>query len=493
MLERELKLYIPAAQQAAVISAIQQLPAKQQLHLAARYFDTSERSLAHQGAALRLRLENEQWVQTLKMRGGDALSHVEYNHLRSEPTLDLNLYKDTPAAALFTQLSAPLEMRYQTDVQRTTALITTPQAEIELALDFGVIKAKELSLPISEIEFELKKGSMAEVFSTALSWLKPFNLLLELRSKAERGDALYEGLLSTPYSLNLQGTQNNVADAYTAGSSAFLHQVIRNAAFVAGIDGTDAAEKTQARYLMLMRVGIRRLRSCRQLFKPWLTTEEQVLAKRLRSYYKAFGTWRDSDMLWLELQPKLEQAGLPTAQALASAKSLRKKTSATPQELAASVNFQSLLVQSLACLVLNKAIFIPEDKVAVASQQIQQRLEKWFTRIQKQSVKFEQLNPSAQHDLRNRIKRLRYNLEVLGYSSKQPLYKTLAKAQDQLGDLCDAYVARSWYKKHAADKKQKQFALQWLEEKITKKHAKSKKALLLLQDQCLPKLFSVTQ
>ena len=242
-----------------------------------------------------------------------------------------------------------------------------------------------------------------------------------------------------------------------------------------------------------MRVGIRRLRSCRQLFKPWLTTEEQVLAKRLRSYYKAFGTWRDSDMLWLELQPKLEQAGLPTAQALASAKSIRKKTSATPQELAASVNFQSLLVQSLACLVLNKAIFIPEDKVAVASQQTQQRLEKWFTRIQKQSVKFEQLNPSAQHDLRNRIKRLRYNLEVLGYSSKQPLYKALAKAQDQLGDLCDAYVARSWYKKHAADKKQKQFALQWLEEKITKKHAKSKKALLLLQDQCLPKLFSVTQ
>lgn len=492
MLERELKLYIPVAQQAAVIAALKQLPSKQ-LHLAARYFDTPQRGLAQQGAALRLRLEEDQWVQTLKMRGGDALSNKEYNHLRPNATLDLSLYNDTPAAALFMQLDAPLAMRYQTDVQRTTALITTRQAEIELALDFGVIKAKAYSLPISEIEFELKKGDMAEVFNTALAWLKPFNLLLELRSKAERGDALYEGRLENPSSLSLQNIPNqSLSESYITSASAFLQQTIRNAAFVGGIDGVRAPEKTQARYLMLMRVAIRRLRSCRQLFKPWLTTEEQQLAKQLRTYYRAFGVWRDSDMLWLELQPKLEQAGLPAAEALAPPKKSKRKTSATPQELAASVDFQHLLMQSLANLVLDKAIIIPTSEAANTAQPVQQRLEKWLTRIQKQSAKFDQLKPSAQHDLRNRIKRLRYNLEVLGYNAELPLYATLAKAQDQLGDLCDAYVARSWYKEHAVNKKQKQFAQQWLEERICKKQRKSKKALLLLQDQCLPTLFSIT-
>lgn len=491
MLERELKLHIPLAQQAGLISAVQQLPSKQQLHLAAQYFDTPERNLTQQGAALRLRLEDGLWVQTLKMRGGDALSHVEYNHRRPDATLDLNLYKNTPAATLFTHLSAPLEMRYQTEVQRTTALITTAKAKIELALDLGFIKALDQSLAISEIEFELKQGEMADVFSTALEWLKQFHLLLELRSKAERGDALYEGTLCDPYSLILPSNQNSVTDTYTIAASAFLHQVIRNAAFLAGINGDDASEKKQARYLMLLRVGIRRLRSCRQLFKPWLTTEEQQLAKRLSAYYRTFGAWRDSDMLWLELQPKLERAGLPTVQKLSLPQSSITKNSAAPQELVATVDFQSLLVQSLANLVLGKAIAIAESNIITT--QLQRRLEKWLKGIQKQSAKFDQLKPSAQHNLRNRIKRLRYNLEVLGYNSEQPLYVTLSKAQDQLGDLCDAYVARTWYKEHAMNKNQKQFALQWLEEKITKKHAKSKKTLLLLQDQRLPKLFSITQ
>lgn len=494
MLERELKLYIPKAQQTGVMAAIQQLPATQKIHLAARYFDTAQRSLAHQGAALRLRLENGQWVQTLKMRGGDAFSNVEYNHLRNEATLDLSVYKDTAAATLFSQLSAPLQMRYQTDVNRTIALISTAQADIEVALDIGVIKAKEHSLSISEVEFELKKGDMAEVFITALAWLQQFNLLLELRSKAERGDALYEGNLKEPSSLSLLCTNNtSLTEAYTTSASAFLEQVIRNAAFVAGIDGFNTSEETRARYLMLMRVGIRRLRSCRQLFKPWLTTEEQLLAKRLRSYYRAFGAWRDNDMLWLELQPKLEQAGLPAAQQLSSPKSAKKKPSATPEEIAASVDFQSLLLQSLANLVINQAIAIPENHEPIAQQQVQQRIEKWLQRIQKQSLRFDQLKPAAQHELRNRIKRLRYNLEALGVDCQHPLYIALTKSQNQLGDLCDAYVACSWYKEHAVSKKQKQFVLQWLEEKILKKQAKSKKALSLLQNQNLPLLFSISQ
>lgn len=490
MLERELKLYLPPAQQAAVIAAVQQLPAQQHLHLAAHYFDTPQRSLAQQGAALRLRLENEQWVQTLKMRGSDALSNMEYNHLRPDASLDLSLYEHTAAATLFSQLNSPLQMRYQTDVQRTTALITSPTAEIELALDIGVIQALDQSIAISEIEFELKKGEMAEVFSTALDWLQQFHLLFELRSKAERGDTLYEGRLDQASALSLQSPHHpDIKETYTTSASTFLHQVIRNATLLAGIDRPQASEKAQARYLMLLRVGLRRLRSCRQLFKPWLTASEQQLAQQLNAYHKQFGTRRDSDMIWLELQPKLERAGLPEPQALPLPQQVESEAGTPPQALAASLGFQRLLVQSLANLILDKAIEIPNSEQQIAQQQLQSRLEKWLQRIQRQSEKFDTLSASAQHDLRNRIKRLRYTLEIFGYNKDYPLYAALAKAQDQLGDLCDAYVACAWYEEHAVNATQKQFALNWLADTTTKKQEKSKRALQRLQGQHVAPLF----
>lgn len=503
MQERELKLYIPSSQQAAVIEALQLIQNRPSMRLAAQYFDTAKRDLARQGAALRLRLEDNQWVQTLKMRGDDELSHLEYNHPRPNAILDLSLYDDTPAAVLFKDIANDLGIRYQTEVQRTTAVLQQGDAdkstEIELALDLGVIKAKDSELPISEIEFELKKGQLEEVFNLALRWLQRFELIIELRTKSERGDALYEyavahtvsckgaaaalAIAQQPYRIppNTAPFTPELKEAYLKGSSAFLSQVIRNAAFIAGIDEIKAPENLQASYLMLMRVGMRRLRSCRQLFKPWLTASELHLAKSLQKYYKHFGLWRDKDMLWLELQPKLIAAGLPAAKKL----NVPKKEQASPKTCAGSAEYQSLLLCSLANLVLKNALAENTTDTVSAQKQLETRLEKWLDRIKKRGSIFKELTPSAQHSLRNQIKRLRYNLEILGYATDDPLYLILSKAQHQLGHLCDAYVAHDWYERHATNQAQKQFAYTWLEEKIQKSKVKSAKTLILLQQQNL--------
>lgn len=503
MQERELKLHIPSAQQAAVLEAIQLIQNRPPIRLAAQYFDTKKRDLARQGAALRLRLEGDQWIQTLKMRGDDELSHLEYNHPRSEAILDLTLYDNTPAEILFDGIANALEIRYQTDVERITAILKQgdlkDETEIELALDLGVIKAKENELPVSEIEFELKKGDIKEVFNLGLRWLQRFELIIELRTKSERGDALCEyaaknietckgaaaalAIAQQPYRIppNINTYKAQLKEVYIKGASAFLSQIIRNAAFIAGIDNIDAPEDLQAQYLMLMRVGMRRLRSCRQLFKPWLTATEVNLAKELQNHYKHFGLWRDKDMLWLELQPKLIAAGLPAAKKLNPPK--RKKTS--PQTSASSIDYQSLLLRSLANLVLQSALTANTADTAVVQNQLEDRLEKWLNRIKRQGANFKELKPSAQHNLRNQIKRLRYNLEVLGYTAEDPLYLALSKAQNQLGHLCDAYVAHDWYQKHAVNQVQKQFAYTWLEEKIQKSKIKSGKTLALLQEQHL--------
>lgn len=485
MLERELKLYIPHPQQQAVKQAVQQYE-HQLIQLAARYFDTPQRELALQGAALRLRLEGNQWVQTLKIRGEDALSNTEYNHTRSEPTLDLDLYKHTAAAILFEALRAPLAMRYETEVQRTTALIDHEGTRIELALDLGLIHAKQNQLIISELEFELKTGEMSAVFDCAQQWLKEHGLLLELRTKSERGDALYESTSPTEAATRINNTIHapNISTLYTQQASLYLNHVIRYAGLVAGIDEHQPSIKDQARDLMLMRVNLRGLRSWRQLFKPWLSQSEARYAKALHQYHKAFGQWRDHDMLSLELIPKLKAAGLPLPKSYkAKSKSLGKNNQHehSAKLMASSAVFQTLLLQSLAQLVLKQGLKPSVANTDLISVLLQRRMENWLLRIQKQSLRFTQLSPKSQHNLRNKIKRLRYNLHTLGRTDTDSLYKALVKAQNRLGSLCDLYVTYEWYESQATSKSKKRFARAWFEQKTNHHQTKSEEALKRLQ------------
>ncbi len=498
MLERELKLYVPTAHQATVAQVMALIQNQPAISLAAHYFDTPQRDLARQQAALRLRLEGQQWVQTLKLRADDELSVLEFNHLRPEPSLDLSLYQGTAAQSLIQSLQSPLVTRYQTEVLRTTAIVQHNTAEIEIAWDVGHIKAQQHSLPISEVEFELKSGPMTAVFDIGQQWLQQLPLLIELRSKSERGDALYElasqhphslhgtdaalALAAQPYRLGVAPLSAHIdlAPLYHQASQRFLTQIIRNAAFLAGIDSIQAPNDLQASYLTLMRVGLRRLRSCRQLFKPWLSPLEKEHAEHLLEQYRKFGRWRDKDMLWLELQPKLIAAGLPSAKKLAPPKRIGRH----PRSLAASQSYQLLLLDNLKNLVLERGL-IDSAQDPEQAQRLVYRLQRNWLRIIALSKHFDSLEPEKRHYLRNQIKRLRYNLEALGYDENEPLYMHLAKAQDHLGHLCDAYVAQSWYQTQAATSTQKQFALDWLNKKIDKYDLKSKKTLGLLQAQRL--------
>ena len=498
MLERELKLYVPTAHHAAVNQLMALIKNQPPQRLAAHYFDTAERDLARQQVALRLRLEGDQWVQTLKLRAQDELSVIELNHPRPEPILDLNLYQGTVAETVFATLNTPLETRYQTEVLRTTAVVNHQGSDIEIAWDIGHIQAKNHTLPISEVEFELKSGNMEAIFQLGAQWLAELPLIIELRSKSERGDALYENtsadspplngaaaalaIAGQPYRLGQAPAVSTIAlgPLYHQSSQRFLTQIIRNAAFLAGVDEIQASESLQADYLTLMRVGMRRLRSCRQLFKPWLRKSEKKHAKLLLKHYRKFGHWRDKDMLWFELQPKIIAAGLPAAQKLAPPKRAKR----SPRVLAARPAFQLLLLDNLKCLVLGQGLKKNATQLE-NNARLRQRLEQSWASIQALCTQFETLDPVDRHNLRNQIKRLRYNLEALGYDETTKLYVFLAKAQDHLGGLCDAYVAQDWYTDQAATTKQKQFALDWLQQKINKHEIKCKKTLDSLRAQRL--------
>lgn len=101
--------------------------------------------------ALRLRKEDDQWVQTFKAAGQSHLHRVEEEtHLGvcdQEPDLNLELYQDNKVvtdlinAALGTQ-AEKLSLQFETDVQRTYHVFEADNTAIEVCLDDGVVKQR---------------------------------------------------------------------------------------------------------------------------------------------------------------------------------------------------------------------------------------------------------------------------------------------------------------------------------------------------------------
>ena len=77
-------------------------------------------------------------------------------------------------------------------IELTNNFITSKQLKkgSRIIILVGVLRAGSLELPISEIEFELKRGQLAAVFALGKKWQQAHGLILDARSKSERGDRL---------------------------------------------------------------------------------------------------------------------------------------------------------------------------------------------------------------------------------------------------------------------------------------------------------------
>ena len=168
MLEVELKFQIPETRRNALLKALD--PKKSELiQLQAKYYDTDDKRLSLNGAALRQRLEGTRWVQTLKAATKSHLQRIEENHdlgeLTEAPKLDLSIYTDQSEAhhilknALDDQFDQ-LKLQFETDIQRTFRIIHFEDAEIEVCLDIGEVRTGSAQQEIHEVEFELKRGSI---------------------------------------------------------------------------------------------------------------------------------------------------------------------------------------------------------------------------------------------------------------------------------------------------------------------------------------------
>jgi triphosphatase len=476
MNEVELKFQVPAARRAQLLRAVATRSGTR-VALRANYFDTAARDLTQAGLALRVRKEGRRWVQTLKGAGDGIWQRLEHEVLlqvpaRWVPAADPALHDGTPAGdALRRALGEGVLLpTYATEVMRTQRLLRSRGCLVELAFDQGALVAGQRRWPLCELEFELKGGDAAALAALAARWATRFELTLDIRSKAERGDRLARGVrLGVPVkALPLALPEAVDSDAALRAVVAnCLRQVLGNASEIAH------EADTLPEHLHQLRVGLRRLRTALRELGSLSPQVGADWAESLGRLFARLGSARDRDALAQTLLPALHKAGacgleLPQIEPEPAAQAALRESATT-----------RLWLELVAFAAGSSA---PGEPFA---PQVKQRLARLFKQVRRDAARFAELDDVARHRLRKRVKRLRYLSEFAATQFRardvQSFQKRLAPAQEALGAFNDVCVARALFEPVGLQDAMAMFALGWLAHERDDAIARCARSLAMLR------------
>ena len=260
-------------------------------HLKAVYYDTPERLLHKNGLSLRVRQSGQRFVQTVKAESGDdPLRRGEWEASVASFAPDVGLAMPFVPAKLRDELMCqPLQPVFISDIHRHQRLVDLPAGTVEVAFDRGVLKAGERSLPVSEIELELKDGSPSAIYELALQFADHGAVRPSIRSKAARGFDLASDApppAKKPRKLDVDPSLP-LDDAFAAILGSCLRDLL--VSVPAAEDGRDPEGVHQ------VRVALRRLRSALDSMATVVTSETlealRADASWLASTLSAARTW----------------------------------------------------------------------------------------------------------------------------------------------------------------------------------------------------------
>jgi len=204
--EIELKLAVAAGTHDALVGWLDaNAKAAGSVELANVYYDTPDQALARNRAALRVRRQGSQWLQTLKT-AAVSTSGLSARHEWEVPlqndvlSVDAFVAHNAAEAADYVRPhAAALAPLFRTDFTRRLWHVAADGCEIEIALDAGaiLIPGTHAREPIDELELEWKPAAdstlsedaiaerlhaWTETLRTAVTGLTPLDI-----SKAQRG------------------------------------------------------------------------------------------------------------------------------------------------------------------------------------------------------------------------------------------------------------------------------------------------------------------
>lgn len=415
--------------------------------LDAVYYDTPDRLLDRNGLSLRVRRSGRRHVQTLKRSSsGDPLARDEWEVALPEGALDLTLLPlaeiGEPLASLSAGQLAPV---FATRVRRRVRRLDYAGALIEIAFDDGTIEAGEKSLPVAEVELELKEGEPAALYEFGLALLDIAALQIETQSKSARGYGLAFSRL--PRAVKAKPVEIGAHDNADAAIAAILgntyRQLLGNLAPIAARSGPEGVHQ--------MRVSLRRLRSALSALKREVASPAfEPIGREAKRLGHVLGPARNWDVFITQTIPDIEADGL------ADAGLSVLRTAAEPhrtESYAAVLNSlanpqTSRFLLSFGALIERRSwrSGLPSEAMAVLAEPAADFARRVLTHTHRKALKrgrgFGSLRPDARHELRLALKKLRYTAEFFlplhdGAPARKYLGR-LSRLQEALGLANDA-------------------------------------------------------
>ena len=461
-MEIELKLLAPPAALAALSAdpLLRGVKAKRKTRkrLDNIYFDTPDHALARARIGLRLRKDGRRWLQTVKS-GGSAQAglhqRIEIERAVSGKALEWAPLAGTEFEAVLKPVWQQLTPQFRTLFSRNIWRMTGPTgAEIEVAIDQGEIIAGKKSEAICELELELKSGAVDDLFDIAGALADRHPLLLDNRSKAERGNALARGLQRAPAAKAAGIALPKDADAQAVVGLAIENCLLQWQANEPGFHAQASGDESDydSEYLHQLRVAIRRLRVATAAFAQaadWQLGALAELKNPLRKLGQQLGAARDWDVFTEETWPLMvERLDQPEGSALRMALQEEidlQRTLAHAGARAALRNREAQRVLLMLNRCLLQAAATPVDQKADSFANLNHQLDDYRCQLAAGLDDLHKLTPEALHGLRIMAKKIRYLTEfTAGRYNADAVDKWLhwlKKAQDVLGSRNDRVVA----------------------------------------------------
>jgi inorganic triphosphatase YgiF len=457
MLQKELELKfelppasLPALKKAPLLCALK-MPSKRTTESSV-YFDTDKHKLRKNGLMLRVRRIGNRHVQTIKAVGNMApfeRDEWESEIMGEEP--DLRLASGTALDPLVNgKLHRQLKPLFETRVRRTVYPLADDMRAIALTIDQGAIETGDRSAPLCEVELELERGTIADVFAVAREITRELPAHLAVKSKSERGYELLDDEQDAPVKAVpvrlLAGTATR--EALQIVGRACLKQIVGNEA---------ALNKGDPEGVHRMRVGLRRLRASVSLFSGLLRDAQTAAIKAQLKWLTAeLGPARELDVLIKRVVAPVQRQharwdGMPSlAHELGET---REGALARAQEAIKSARYRALTLELAEWLEIGDWTR-PEDDLArnrgdlpIEISAFEQLTRRW-RKVRRKGKALAKRDARSRHKLRIQAKKLRYAAEFFGslFTGKRALKRrekflaALKRLQDGLGDLNDIAV-----------------------------------------------------
>jgi CHAD domain-containing protein len=427
------------------------------------YFDGPDRPLTNSNVSLRVEGDGQAYRQHLEAEirqfGIARVRRVWESPVPTpEPVLS-ELADKSLRELLVDQAADTLEPFCSAKLERVTRQMRLDYGgEITAVTDIGEMTVDAAKRPFAELTLKLTSGPRNLPFELGLQIAQRVPLRVAAESPAKRVLALLPGQKPQSHKANALDLSKDatVEDALAHVVQDCLGQILANEACVLESEDPEGVHQ--------MRVAVRRFRSALRIFRAALPSEQYAwLNDELRFLTDQIVAARDWDVFADEIAGPAA-AGAPDEKALQTfldrTNEYRDRSRHAARDAIRSDRYTALLLRASAWLAkpawrdqavseTSALLFVPIKAFA------DNRLTRLHKIVRKAGRNFERLSVSERHQLRIRVKRLRYATEFFSSIYPRKAVKRynnrLAKLQDALGYLNDVAVAEALVGRVCAD------------------------------------------